>query len=218
VLILVEHAPRGPPCPRADGVETTQEIPCHSLGHGGHTQKHLQISGPGCSTLLVQISTLLITTPNHLTLTVLAMSTRVPPPVCRQPGTIDSNKERRARRHAIDFSRTHITYTGDISSSGCSTPQGPDIEKELPGIPLTSGGFWDTEPATVSSDMMAPSVTSAPSLPPPPISLEALQGEVSCLQTREVRFFLVSFPLFVFPTHFVNSSSISWKLIAQVLR
>ena len=146
------------------------------------------------------------------------MSTLVSPPVCRQPRTVDSNKERRARRHAIDFSRTHITYAGDISSSGCSTPQGPDIEKELPGIPLTSTGFWDTEPATVPCDMMASSVTSAPSLSPLSVYLEALQDEVSCLQTLEVRLFLVSVPLFVFPTHFINSFSISRKLITQVLR
>ena len=184
---------------------------------GGHTQKCLQTPGLGCSTLLVQISTL-IATPNHLTLTVLDMSTRVSPPVCCQPGTVDSNKERRARRRAIDFSRTNITYTGNISSSGCSTPRGPDIEKELPGIPLTSTGVCDTETATVPSDVMVSSVTSAPSLPPLSVSLQAHQSEVSCLQTLEVRFFLVSVPIFVFPTHFLNSFSISCKLITQVFR
>jgi hypothetical protein len=155
---------------------------------------------------LVQIST-----PTHLTLTALDMSdptghaTRVPPPICRQPGPVGSSNERRTRRHARDFSHTGITCTGNVPSPSRSTPPGPDVEKELPATPSTSTGLWDTEPAT-----------STPSLPPLPVvqklgrtqiteaqkiaaryrrhygSLNALRSGVSCPPNLEVSSFLVS--------------------------
>ena len=197
---------------------------------------------------LVQISTLLIATPTHPTLTVLEMpgptghTTCVSPPVFRQPGAVGSSEEKRTRRHARDFSHTGITCAGDISSSSRSTPRGSDVEKELPRIPSTSTELWDTEPVTVSSEMMASPVTSIPSLPPLLVpqnlrrtptteaqkiaaryrrrygSLEALRSEISCPPKLEVSSFPVPGTLLVSPTHLVDNFSISRKLITQVLR
>lgn len=76
---------------------------------------------------LVQISTLLIATPTHLTLTVLDMSgtagqtTCASPLVFRQPGAVGSSDEWRTRRHGTVLSRTNITYTGRIFSPNRST-------------------------------------------------------------------------------------------------
>lgn len=197
---------------------------------------------------LVQISTLLIATPTHLTITASGMfspighTACVSPPVYRQPGAVDSSNERRTRRHARDFSHVTITYTGDISSSSRSTPREPNVEKELPRIPSTSTGLWDAEPATVSSEMMTSPVISTSSLPPLPVSqnlrrmptteaqkiaaryrrrygsLEALRSEVSYPPKLKVSSFLVSVTLLVSPTHLVDNFSILRKLMTRVLR
>jgi len=87
----------------------------------------------------------------------------------RQPRVADSSNEMTCR-HARYFSPTGITYVGDVSSSGRPTPRRPDINKDLPRIPSTPTGLWDTKLVTVSSEIMASSMTpSTPSLPPLPV-------------------------------------------------
>jgi len=160
-------------------------------------------------------------------------STRVPSSPSRQPRAVSSSNERRARRHARDFSHTSITiYTGDVSSSGRSTPWGPDTNKDLPRIPSTSTELWSTEPITVSSEVAASPATS-PALNHPPLpvseglkrtapteaqriaaryrrrygSLEALRSEVLCPPKLEVSPFLMSDTFIVSPTDAVDDFS-----------
>lgn len=160
---------------------------------------------------------------------------RISPPARRQPGAVSSSSERKARRHARDFSHTSIVFTGDVSSSDRSAPRGPDIEKKLPRIPSTSTELWDTEPVTLSSEAMTSLVTypTPKNLPPLPISqnlrrtatteaqkiaaryrrrygsLEALRSEISCPPKQEVSSFPVSDTLLLSPTNLVDNFSIS---------
>ena len=136
---------------------------------------------------------------------------------------MNSSNERTNRRHAKDHSFTSTTSIRDVSPSGCSTSLGPDIYKDLPRIPSTSTGLWDTDPMTVLSEVMAPPVTSpTPNHPPLPVSqnlrkivttvaqeiaaghvrhgpLEVLQNEVPCLPMLEVSIYLISCTLLVSP-------------------
>ena len=94
--------------------------------------------------------------------------TRVEPSTSHQPGAVSSSNKRGARRHARDFSRTSITREDRVSLSGRSTPRGPNVDKDLPRIPLMSTGLWDAKPLSVSSEVVASSPTL--SHPPLPVS------------------------------------------------
>jgi len=191
--------------------------------------------GPGYSASLAQTSVLLTTTPTHLMPGFTGHTIRVSSSAGGQLRAVSSSNETTCR-YTRDFSPTSITYAGDVSSSGRSTPRGPDINKDLPRIPSTSTGLWDAKPVTVSSEIMAsPVIPSTPSLPPLPVlrnlkrtavteaqkiaaryrrrygSLEALRSEVYRPPKLEVSSCLVLDTPPVSPTDTVGSSSILRK-------
>jgi hypothetical protein len=191
---------------------------------------------PG-SRFFVQISTLPTTTPTYPTLTVVldmpgaaGHATRVSS-IDHQPRVVGPSNERGTRGHANELPHIAIICKSDVPSAGRSTPSGPDIDKDLPRIPSTSTGLWGTEPATVSSEMMA-SLVAAPT--PSPLSyptsqnlrriptteaqriaaqyrrrygsLEALKSEVFYPNDLRVSSFLISLP-FSLPIYFVITSA-----------
>lgn len=160
-------------------------------------------------------------------------ATRVSSSIGHQPGVVGSSNERGTHRHAKVLPRIGIIRKDDVPSSGRSTLSGPCIEKDLPRIPSTSTGLWDTEPATVSSEMMdSPATSSTPSPPSYLVSQNlrqiptteaqriaaqyrrrygspgALRSEVSYPENLQVSCLLISRP-FSLPTYLVTTSA-SW--------